>query len=93
MPRASKSRWIFPNQSSDRQVQVPATAAERKGSQPIVTVQANGGARTEIPVGQPVSFSATTEAPPQYRASGFCGMAFRPSSNSVAQPVGKQESR
>src|SRR5262249_27345908 len=45
----------------DGQVRVPPTAAERKGIQPVVTVTANGGARAEVAVGAPVSFSAVIE--------------------------------
>ena len=47
------------------QVQIPSTAAERKGIQPVVTVKANGGARAEVAAGQPVTFTAWIEAPPQ----------------------------
>jgi hypothetical protein len=47
----------------DGQVQVPPTAAARCGIQPVVTVQANGGARADVAVGQPVSFSAIIEVP------------------------------
>jgi hypothetical protein len=47
----------------DTQVVVPATAAERKGIQPVVTLTANGGARAEVAVGQPVTFSGTIEVP------------------------------
>ena len=49
----------------DGQVQVPPTAAERRGIQPVVTVKANGGARAEVAVGQPVTFTAVIEVPPQ----------------------------
>jgi hypothetical protein len=48
----------------DGQVQIPATAAQRKGVQPVVTLTANGRARTEVKVGQPVRFSGTVEVPP-----------------------------
>jgi hypothetical protein len=48
----------------DGQVQVPAMAAERRGIQPVVTVTANGGARAEVMVGKPVTFSAVIEVPP-----------------------------
>jgi hypothetical protein len=48
----------------DGQVQVPPTAAERRGIQPVVTVTANGGARAEVAVGKPVTFSAVIEVPP-----------------------------
>lgn len=48
----------------DGQVIVPATAAERKGIQPVVTVKANGGQRTDVQAGRPVTFSAEIEIPP-----------------------------
>jgi hypothetical protein len=47
----------------DGQVQVPPTAAERRGIQPVVTVNVNGGARAEVAVGQSVTFSAVIEVP------------------------------
>jgi hypothetical protein len=48
----------------DGQVEVPPTAAERKGIQPVITVTANGRARAEVAVGKPVTFSAIIEVPP-----------------------------
>jgi plastocyanin len=48
----------------DGQVIIPATAAERKGIQPVVTVKANGGERAEVQVGKPVTFTAEIEVPP-----------------------------
>src|SRR5205085_8507988 len=48
----------------DGQVQVPPGAAERRGIQPVVIVSANGVARAEAGVGQPVTFSAVIEVPP-----------------------------
>jgi hypothetical protein len=48
----------------DGQVQLPETAAERKGIQPVVTVKANGGARAEVSVGETVEFTAVIEVPP-----------------------------
>jgi hypothetical protein len=49
----------------DGQVQVPAAAGERKGIQPVLSVTANGGLRAEVAAGQPVTFSAVLEVPPQ----------------------------
>jgi len=49
----------------DGQVTVPSTADKRKGVQPVVSVQANGGARAEVKVGQAVEFSAIAETPPK----------------------------
>jgi len=48
----------------DGQVIVPPSAAERKGVQPVVSVQANGGSRTDAKVGETVEFRAVAEAPP-----------------------------
>jgi hypothetical protein len=45
------------------QVHVPASAAERKGIQPVVHLQANGGDRAEVAVGEAVAFSAQIEVP------------------------------
>lgn len=48
----------------DGQVQLPATAAERKGVQPVVTLAANGGALARVRAGEAVRFSGTIAAPP-----------------------------
>ncbi|HKN08334.1 MAG TPA: hypothetical protein VJ376_02475, partial [Pseudomonadota bacterium] len=48
----------------DGQVIVPASAAERHGIQPVVTLKANGGERAEVAVGQPVTFIGVIEVPP-----------------------------
>lgn len=48
----------------DGQVVVPAAAAARKGIQPVVTVKVNGGERTEVKAGKPVTFTAAIEVPP-----------------------------
>jgi hypothetical protein len=48
----------------DGQVQVPATAAARRGIQPVVALRANGAERAEVAVGEPVSFAALVEVPP-----------------------------
>lgn len=47
----------------DSQVQVPASAEERGGVQPVVELRANSGVRTEVKTGEPVSFTATIEVP------------------------------
>lgn len=47
----------------DGQVQLPQTAAERKGVQPVVTMKVRGGVRTEVQVGEAVDFTATIEVP------------------------------
>jgi hypothetical protein len=48
----------------DGQIVIPATASERLGIQPVITVTADGAARASVPVGKPVKFSATIELPP-----------------------------
>lgn len=48
----------------DGQVIVPATAAERKGIQPVVTLKANGNERTDVKAGEAVTFTAGIELPP-----------------------------
>ncbi len=48
----------------DGQVEVPPTATERKGVQPVVTVTVNGGERADVKVGKKLKFSAVIETPP-----------------------------
>jgi hypothetical protein len=48
----------------DGQVEVPESAAERKGIQPVVTLKANGGVRADVTAGKTVRFSAVVEVPP-----------------------------
>lgn len=50
---------------TDGQVAVPATAAERKGIQPVIALKVNGGKRVDVKVGEPVEFSAIVAVPPQ----------------------------
>jgi hypothetical protein len=60
--------WAPPSSTTykmvDGQVQVPPTAAERKGIQPVVMMKANGGERAEVAVGETVEFTAVIEVPP-----------------------------
>ncbi len=49
---------------ADGQVIVPATAALRKGIQPVVTLTANGSKQAEIAAGRAVTLSATIAVPP-----------------------------
>ena len=49
----------------DGQVVVPPTAAERKGIQPVITVEANGHARAEVAVGELVTLTARIDMPKQ----------------------------
>jgi hypothetical protein len=46
------------------QIVIPATAAERRGIQPVVTLRSNGSERVEVSAGQTVTFTGTIEAPP-----------------------------
>jgi hypothetical protein len=48
----------------DGQVLVPDTAAARKGIQPVAHVQVDGGVRSDVAVGQEVTFTAQVEVPP-----------------------------
>lgn len=48
----------------DGQIEVPPTAAGRKGIQPVVALKANGGIRAEVAAGETVEFTATVEVPP-----------------------------
>ncbi|MFX1275729.1 MAG: hypothetical protein ACFFBP_07770 [Promethearchaeota archaeon] len=48
----------------DGQVEVPPTAAERKGVQPVINLTVNGGERADVKVGEKVKFNAVIETPP-----------------------------
>jgi hypothetical protein len=48
----------------DGQVRVPASAAARKGIQPVVELEVNGGVRAEVAAGEAVTFTARIEVPP-----------------------------
>ncbi|HEY6428311.1 MAG TPA: hypothetical protein VIX84_13890 [Acidimicrobiales bacterium] len=48
----------------DGQVEVPASAAERRGIQPVVHLEVNGGERAEVAKGEAVTFAARIEVPP-----------------------------
>jgi hypothetical protein len=47
----------------DGQIRLPATAAARRGIQPVVELTANGEARADVAVGEAVTFSALVEVP------------------------------
>jgi len=51
-------------QIDDAQVIMPPTAAQRRGIQPVVELRVDGGERSDVAVGQPVTFTATIEVPP-----------------------------
>ncbi len=48
----------------DGQVHVPASAAERRGIQPVVDLEVNGGERAEVAAGEAVTFTAQIQVPP-----------------------------
>jgi hypothetical protein len=48
----------------DSQVEVPATAGERRGVQPVVALTVNGGERAVVTVGEEVTFEVDVESPP-----------------------------
>ena len=48
----------------DGQVEIPATASERKGIQPVVDLTVNGGKRVDAQVGKPVTFTGKIDVPP-----------------------------
>ncbi len=48
----------------DGQVEVPPTAVERKGIQPVVTLTVNGGERVDVKVGKKVKFFSVIDTPP-----------------------------
>jgi hypothetical protein len=61
-------RGVAPPESTDYrvddgQVVLPASAAVRKGVQPVVALTANGAPRAEVRVGEAVEFEAAVEAP------------------------------
>ncbi|KAK1674480.1 hypothetical protein BDP55DRAFT_611957 [Colletotrichum godetiae] len=50
--------------AEDNSVQVPPTAAERRGVQPVVELFANGRCSCTVKAGQPVTLRATVDTPP-----------------------------
>jgi hypothetical protein len=48
----------------DGKITLPPSAAERGGIQPVVRVRANGNARTEVRVAEPVKLEVHAEVPP-----------------------------
>ncbi len=49
---------------ADQRLTLASTAAERGGVQPVVHAAANGGARADVAVADPVTFTAEVDAPP-----------------------------
>ncbi|KAF5605096.1 hypothetical protein FPANT_1273 [Fusarium pseudoanthophilum] len=67
------SNWcetgIYPSTATNytihnAQVQLPATALERKGLQPVVELSVNGSKRVEVKTGTTVTFTVRVEVPP-----------------------------
>ena len=50
--------------SEDSGLQLPGSAAERGGIQPVVKLLVNGGSCAEARVGEPVTFAGTVDVPP-----------------------------
>lgn len=68
---ADLARWVEEDvppaatsyQYADGQVRLPATAAERGGVQPVVSVTADGGSLATVAAGSPVTLAVHAEAP------------------------------
>ena len=58
-PPPTSEYWV-----QDGQVHVPASAAERKGIQPVVHLKVNGGERAEVAVGEAVTFTTQIAVSP-----------------------------
>jgi len=59
VPAPTSEYWV-----QDGQLHVRASAAERKGIQPVVHLKVNGGERAEVAVGEAVTFTTLIEVPP-----------------------------
>jgi hypothetical protein len=55
---------VFVLDAQDKGLQLPASAGDRLGIQPVAIATANGGARAEVGVGDVVSFAVDAAAPP-----------------------------
>jgi hypothetical protein len=71
----------------DGQVQVPPTAAERKGIQPVVTLQANGGVKAMVKAGEPVEFEGWISVPPQAGRVSYADFDFDGSAEFAVKAV------
>jgi hypothetical protein len=49
---------------TDGRMMIAATAASRKGVQPVVMLTANGGARADVKAGETITFAGVIEVPP-----------------------------
>jgi hypothetical protein len=50
--------------TTENQVELPRSASERLGVQPVVTLTANGDVRADVAPGELVTFTMTAEVPP-----------------------------
>lgn len=78
----------------DTQVHVPAAAVDRKGIQPVIALTANRSERAEVAVGEPVTFDASIEVPPNSgqviaAAWDFEGVGTYPVTEEVKVPQAK----
>jgi hypothetical protein len=62
--------------TSDSGLILAPTAAERGGVQPVVEASADGGMRTEVGVGEMVTFTGTAEQPPEVGSIVFARWDF-----------------
>jgi hypothetical protein len=79
---------------NDGQVEIPETAAERGGVQPVVDLKANGGASAEVAVGEAVSFEGVIEVPSRAGKVvaadwDFEGTGDYPVASDIGEPAGR----
>ncbi len=75
----------------DSQIKVPPTAARRLGIQPVVELLVNDRDRADVKVGQPVTFTARIEAPPDagkitLAEWDFMGVGDYPVTEKISKP-------
>jgi hypothetical protein len=75
---------------SEGQVVLPASAAERRGIQPVVTLSVNGAERIEVRAGQSVTFTGTIEVPPAAGSIIAAEWDFEGTGKFEAAPVAKR---
>lgn len=78
----------------DSQVRLPAGAEQRGGIQPIVELQANGGVRADVAVGETVTFTAMIEVPPNVGTVVAVEWDFEGAGDyPVAEPLGAPQAQ
>jgi hypothetical protein len=76
----------------DGQVEVPSTAGERKGIQPVVSLLVDGTKRAEVRAGKPVTFTAVIDVPPNTGKVVSAAWDFEDEGTfSTKQPIKKSE--